>query len=211
MLRPNRSKNREPSTEKKQAESFEISFYIGGFEPGLEYQRVLVLDVDSRATHLLQEEAFFKSWEKPKTRKAGAVQNFLQNNPATANFLLINTKTPKFSLIRTETVCGQKSDWKIGAGSRRIGWLVGGLVAVSFLDLPFLQTLQYPPFYRIFQRSSLYIRTEHIHEKDYSDVSFYGLCTWVGGWILVESTERPRSASVEGPVNSGMKWEGEFK
>ena len=95
---------------KKQAESFEISFYIGGFEPGLEYQRVLVLDVDSRATHLLQEEAFFKSWEKPKTRKAGAVQNFLQNNPATANFLLINTKTPKFSLIRTETVCGQKSD-----------------------------------------------------------------------------------------------------
>ena len=113
---------------KKQAESFEISFYIGGFEPGLEYQRVLVLDVDSRATHLLQEEAFFKSWEKPKTRKAGAVQNFLQNNPATANFLLINTKTPKFSLIRTETVCGQKSDWKIGAGCRRDCWLVGGLV-----------------------------------------------------------------------------------
>ena len=38
-------------------ECFEICFYIGGFEPGLEYQRVLALDVDSRATHLLQEEA----------------------------------------------------------------------------------------------------------------------------------------------------------
>ena len=54
-LIPKRSKNKEPSTDRI---SFEIRVYIGGFEPGLEYQRVLVLDVDRRATHLLQGEAF---------------------------------------------------------------------------------------------------------------------------------------------------------
>ena len=42
-------------------------------------------------------------------------------------------------------------------GQRRDRWWA---VAVSFLDLLFLPTLQYPPFHRIFQNSSLYIFAE---------------------------------------------------
>ena len=92
-----------------------------------------------------------------------------------------------------------------------------GVVAVSFLDLLFLPTLQYPPFYRIPQKSSLYIfteqntkanRDEKLERKGFPfnvDFSFNGFSTWVAEWILVESSEPPRFASTEGPVNRGMK------
>ena len=84
------------------------------------------------------------------------------------------------------------------------------MVAVSFLDLLFLPTLQYPPFHRIFQNSSLYIFTEqkqaHVKRKKFMWVllSFNGLFTWVVRWILVESSELPRFVSTEGPVNRGI-------
>ena len=42
--------------------------YIFGFDPGFEYQRVLALDVDNRATHLLQLEASLKIVSKAKNK-----------------------------------------------------------------------------------------------------------------------------------------------
>ena len=52
-----------------------VFFYICGFDPGLEYQRVLALDVDRRATHLLQLETFFKirNWENSSPKKEESV------------------------------------------------------------------------------------------------------------------------------------------
>ena len=66
-------KKREPSIDGENQNRF--FFYICGFDPGLEYQRVLALDVDRRATHLLQLETFFKirNWENSSPKKVESV------------------------------------------------------------------------------------------------------------------------------------------
>ena len=56
-------KKKKPSTKKNLQ-----YLYIFGFDPGFEYQRVLALDVDNRATHLLQLEASLKIVSKAKNK-----------------------------------------------------------------------------------------------------------------------------------------------
>ena len=75
-------KKREPSIDGENQNRF---FYICGFDPGLEYQRVLALDVDRRATHLLQLETFLKfvtgRTRRQKKKKAWRVK-FSRKNVA---------------------------------------------------------------------------------------------------------------------------------
>ena len=90
-------------------------------------------------------------------------------------------------------------------------WQYTSIVSRRILFLP---TLQYPTFCSISQKSSLYIFTEknrkemQWHMKSLKEKgsvlisdSMAFFFTWAAGWILVGSSEHPRSVSREGPVN----------
>ena len=89
-------------------------------------------------------------------------------------------------------------------------WQYTSIVSRRILFLP---TLQYPTFCSISQKSSLYIFTEknrkemQWHMKSLKEKGFdlisdaMAFFTWAAGWILVGSSEHPRSVSREGPVN----------
>ena len=91
-------KKREPSIDGENQNRF---FYICGFDPGLEYQRVLALDVDRRATHLLQLETFLKfvtgRTRRQKKKKAWRVKFYRKKccSRFSKNFLITTAKRKK--------------------------------------------------------------------------------------------------------------------